>query len=159
MSVNEILMPELAGRVMDKVSQTSDKWYYKLIRLVLFGIRSQFFDVRYKTITIYELEQALNEFWEWLEEHEKDYQNEFFDCDDFALAFKVFMSMRYNTNAVGVAIGIVKDENGNILGGHAWNIAVLTNKTIVFIEPQTKEVFIENRTRDGWKYELISVLW
>jgi len=152
-------MPELAGRVLDKVAQTCGKWYYKLARLVLFGIRSQFFDMKYKTITITELKQALDEFWEWLEEHDKSYLKEYFDCDDFALAFKVFMTMKYNTNAVGVAIGIVKDENGNILGGHAWNIAVLSNKSIVFIEPQTKEIFIENQTSDGWIYELMSVLW
>jgi len=159
MKMSEVLMPELAARVIDKVAQTADKWYIKLIRMILFGVRSQFFDMRYKTATISELHRMLDDYWKWLEEHEKQYLNEFFDCDDFALTFKAFTTMKYNTNAIGMAIGIVRDKQGNLLGGHAWNIAILPTKTIVFIEPQTKEVFMGNETQDGWKYELICVIW
>jgi len=48
----------------------------------------------------------------------REYAREVFDCDDFALWFKVFMSLKYGLNSIGYVQG------QTYLGYHAFNVAV-----------------------------------
>jgi len=72
----------------------------------------------------------------------KKYIYDLFDCDDFARIFKAHVLEFLNVNAIGVAIGEVRDKRtGELVGYHAWNILVYYEHEseihIVHFEPQT----------------------
>jgi len=149
---------ELFYKCARKVIATTPSPLHKLIRALLFGVRSWFFDVWYEPTTLEELRQALEGFKSLLEEHGIEYLPDSFDCDDFAMSFKVYFALERKKNSVGLALGVIK-QNGKVLGGHAWNIAILEDGNLVFIEPQTFETFTGNISPDGFEYELMAVIW
>jgi len=150
---------ELMNRVAQLVIKTNEKWYWKLLRYIMFFFRSWFFDLKYKTISLSELEQILREYDQYLKRYKLEYEIDYFDCDDYAVTFKAFATRRTKANSVGIAIGIVSKPDEGILGGHAWNIVILDNGNIVFVEPQTREWFEPNVSSDGFIYELQAVIW
>lgn len=133
-----------------------------ILNKMLFGVKSIFFDIMYKTLNDTDIIKLLDDYRRVIEENKLSYEFEYFDCDDFALLFKAFASMKYRTNGVGLAIGLVKLPDGSI-GGHAWNIAVRSDLTIVHIEPQTCEVLkrVNGRviSEDGFEYMLQYVIY
>jgi len=148
----------LAKRLMERVVKESPSPLHKLIRVILFAARSWFFDINYRELAKEQLWRMLEDFRRYLEQYGLHYENEYFDCDDFAVAFKNFAVVHYKTNGVGIALGILR-KDGKVLGGHAWNVAVLDNGDIVYIEPQTCEYFYSNKSSDGFEYELLAVVW
>lgn len=65
--------------------------------------------------------------------HRLQYIPEYFDCDDFALAFKVLTAKL----TFEVVVGLVYDWSSM----HAYNIAVFPTGNIMLIEPQTASIF------------------
>lgn len=153
-----MLSAQLAAKCLKRIVSEAPSPIHKLIRTILFGIRSWFFDINYKELTKEQLFNLLKDFKKYLEQYGLHYENEYFDCDDFAVALKNFAVVNYKTNGVGIALGILK-KDGEVLGGHAWNIAILDNGDIVYIEPQTCEHFYSNKSPDGFEYELLVVVW
>ena len=160
----------LASKLLRRVIKEAPSPLHKLIRAILFAVRSWLFDLYYYSISEKELKQLLQEFKKWLREHDLDYENDVFDCEDFALAFKVFVTVRKKTNAVGLALGILKtskvhdleageEYEEQVLGGHGWNIVLLASGELVYVEPQTCEYFRGNKSPDGFIYELLAVAW
>jgi len=165
-----VLSVQLAAKCLKRIVSEAPSPVHKLVRAILFGVRSWFFDVIYYPISEEELKQLLQEFRDWLREHGLHYENEVFDCEDFALAFKVFVTVRKKTNAVGLALGILKttkvydldsgeEYEERVLGGHGWNIVLLSNGELVYVEPQTCEYFRGCESPDGFIYELLAVVW
>lgn len=74
------------------------------------------------------------------------------DCDDFAHAFKSYVSLKTGSNNVMVVYGIVR--HGDEIYGHAWNLIFplfllredpLTVSTMpLYYEPQLNYLFIPN---------------
>ena len=131
--------------------------FKKLIATLMFNFRSWLFDLFYKSFDYEELGKAIQIFRDYIESHNLHYEFDYFDCDDFALLFKALTSAKLNSNAVGIALGLVCKDN-ELLGGHAWNIVLLNNE-LWYFEPQTLELFFGNLSSDGFKYELLAVLW
>jgi len=165
-----VLSAQLAAKCLRRVVKESPSSIHKLIRAILFSIRSWFFDLEYYPISEEELQSLLREFKDWLREHGLHYENEVFDCEDFALAFKVFVTVRKKTNAVGLALGLLKttkvydldseeEHEEQVLGGHGWNIVLLNDGSLVYVEPQTCEYFYGDESPDGFIYELLAVVW
>jgi len=148
----------LASKLLRRVISEAPTPLHKLIRAILFNIRSWFFDLFYFPLSKKQLSKLLDDFKRYLEEYCLHYENELFDCDDFALAFKHFATVHFKTNAVGVALGMLK-KDGKVLGGHAWNVVLLGNGNIVYVEPQTCEIIYGNVSLDGFEYELQAVVW
>ncbi len=159
--------------------QFSGSWIKKLLYIVkriLFVIRSQLYDLEYNTIPEWLLKQALQE-WKSKVLDKLHYVGETFDCDDFARHFMVWLKDWINGNgiicefapkneqikqfnAVGMAIGLLY-KDGRLLGGHAWNIVLITNSDgepeLVYVEPQIAEMFRGTTTSDGFDYELQAI--
>jgi len=159
--------------------QFQGSWIKKLlyvVKRILFIIRSQLYDLEYNTIPEWLLQKALQE-WRKQVLDKLKYIGETFDCDDFARHFMVWLKDWINGsgiicefapkneqikqfNAVGMAIGLLF-KDGELLGGHAWNIAIITNNSgepeLVFIEPQTATYFRGNQSDDGFIYELQAI--
>jgi len=161
---------ELASKCIRRVVKEAPTLLHKLVRAVLFAARSWFFDLVYYPISEEKLKQLLQDFKKYLEEHSLHYENEVFDCEDFAIAFKHFAAVYYKTNAVGLALGLLKttkvydleaeeEHEEQVLGGHGWNIVLLTSGELVYVEPQTCEYFRGNESPDGFTYELLAVVW
>ena len=142
-------------------------WFMVLMRAwglkgkIMHILKSWLMDVEYKVIPYDELVELVYEFIHWLHEKNLHYIKEYFDCDDFATAFKSFMAVNgYN---VGVAIGELHHHEYGFLGYHAWNIAVtdyMGQEKLVFIEPQTGDIFFTNISRiDKFIYRLLVVIW
>jgi len=131
--------------------------FKKIIASLLFNFRSWLFDLFYKTFNRETLNIAVQYFKDYIESHNLHYEFDYFDCDDFALLFKALTTARFNTNAVGIALGLVYKDN-ELLGGHAWNIVLLNNE-LYYFEPQTLELFDGDTSSDGFKYELQAVIW
>jgi len=136
-----------------------------IIRRIIFGMRSWIFDTEYIPID----EQVLNEaLAKWKTEvlSTISYQEEIWDCDDFASYFKGWMQKYLvidkgvHVNGIGIALGMVYDKKtGENLGGHAWNIVLVSKPVgfdIKFIEPQTGIVF--DHGTNTWEYELMAVI-
>jgi len=131
--------------------------FKKLVSALLFNLRSWLFDLFYKSFNRETLNIAVQYFKDYIESHNLHYEFDYFDCDDFALLFKALTSAKMNTNAVGIALGLVyKDKQ--LLGGHAWNIVLLDNE-LYYFEPQTLELFNGDTSTDGFNYELQAVIW
>jgi hypothetical protein len=60
------------------------------------------------------------------------YRPDFFDCENFAMAYKVFSAFLWGTNCVGVAF--------DWSAGHAYNIIVYADGTVQLYEPQESKV-------------------
>ena len=159
--------------------QFQGSWVKKLlyiVRRILFVIRSQLYDLEYNTIPEWLLKKALQE-WKSKVLDNLHYVGESFDCDDFARHFMVWLKdwvcgngiicsfapeneQIKQFNAVGMAIGLLF-KDGQILGGHAWNIVLITNSNgeaeLVYVEPQIGEYFRGNISPDGFQYELQAV--
>jgi len=137
--------------VMMLVQAKVKGWINKL----LFFLRSWFFDVEYEPFDENELKGYLNE---WIEKElpKLAYTKERFDCDDFAGYFKYWLIKRSGKNGVGRAIGKVYCD-GEFIGYHAWNLVILTSGVVVYVEPQTGDMFY-GETLYNWRYELQSVL-
>jgi hypothetical protein len=131
----------------------------KVLNFLLFNFRSWFFDLNYKSFTRREFETAVRHFMDFIESYNLHYEFEYFDCDDFALLFKALTSAKLNSNAVGLALGLLYRDDV-MLGGHAWNV-VLINDELYYFEPQTYELFDVRSatTLDGFRYELQAVIW
>lgn len=92
-----------------------------------------------------------------------DYRSEVFDCDNFAVSFAGMVPFIYGINNVGIAIGKVIDEKGNV-GYHAWNVFLARksdgNPMLYMYEPQSGKFSTYREGRIGnWKYEPIYVIW
>lgn len=92
------------------------------------------------------------------------YQKEVYDCDNFAISFAGTVPMFYDVNNVGIAVGEVRDSNGNLLYYHAWNIfAALKDDGTVFLymyEPQTGKFSSYKSGRVGDKYYIPhDIIW
>jgi len=131
----------------------------KILMALLFNLRSWLFDAYYKSFYDDTLNAAIQLFNEYLESHNLHYEFDYFDCDDFALLFKALVASKMNSNAAGIALGLIR-KGDELLGGHAWNIILLNNK-LYYFEPQTCELFDVKTatTSDGFKYELQGVIW
>ena len=131
----------------------------KILSLILLHLRWWPFDLHYKTFSRASFNVAVKYFKDFIESHNLHYEYEFFDCEDFALLFKAITAAKLNTNAVGIAIGLLR-KDGKLLGGHAWNIVLIDNE-LYYFEPQTYELFDVKTatTSDGFKYELQGVIW
>jgi len=71
------------------------------------------------------------------------YIADLFDCDDYAKLFSALIAAFFLVNTAGIAYGRVYDQNGNLLGLHAFNVVpVLDGNAIVWyvIEPQTGQM-------------------
>ena len=165
-----VLLAQLMLKCLKRVASEAPSTLHRLIRTILFGVRSWFFDLVYYPISEEQLKQLLRDFRRYLEEHNLHYENDLFDCEDFAIAFKHFAAVYYKTNAVGLALGILKttkvydleseeEYEEQVLGGHGWNIVLLTSGELVYVEPQTCEYFRSNVSPDGFIYELLAVAW
>jgi len=150
---------ELRAKLSKIVWNQYSNPFKKLVSTLLFNLRSWLFDLYYKSFNNETLSIAIQYFRDYIESHNLHYEFDFFDCDDFALLFKALTSARMNTNAVGIALGLIYKDN-QLLGGHAWNI-ILLNGELWYFEPQTLELFtVENAvSSDGFKYELQAVIW
>lgn len=142
-----------AADYMRKLLKYCGSWWRKLI----FVIKSDFTDIFYYGVTRRTLEEFL-EYWkrEWLSQLE--YANERFDCDDFALLFKMLFIWKTGGNAM-LAVAVDVWEQGRLLGRHLCNCVYLEDECkIVFIEPQTAEILREADGKmtslDGWEYQL-----
>jgi len=136
-----------------------------IFRRIMFFARSWFFDIQYYSISLEELQEALEKWKEYVLDNIQ-YLPEIFDCDDFAMYFKtwlqsyVMQEMDKPFNGVGVAIGYVV-EDGKLLGGHAWNIVLVDTDEgtkIVYVEPQLGEYFFGDTSSDGFTYTLQAVI-
>ena len=156
--MTEYLAPELIYKCSRMVWSTTSGKLWKVVRVLLFNVRSWFFDLKYKSIGFTELREALQRYASMLEESQLEYTSDYFDCDDYALTFKSFVTKHYRTNAVGIALGLLR-KGGEVLGGHAWNIALMSDGDLVFVEPQTREIIYGNVSSDGYEYELQAVVW
>jgi len=146
-----------------------------IFRRIMFFARSWLFDMEYHTIPLDMLEEAM-EVWAGEYLPYLIYQGEVFDCDDFARHFTVWLK-DYITcqglirecietplpvfNGVGLGLGYLEDKDGNVLGGHAWAVVLVTvgeEPMLVYVEPQTGEVMWDNESREGYKYILEAVI-
>ena len=150
---------ELRAKVSKLVWNQYTNPIKKLLAVLLLNLRWWPFDVFYKTFNKDTFNAAVDYFKDYVESHNLHYEFDFFDCEDFALLFKAIIAAKMNTNAIGIAIGLVY-KGGKLLGGHAWNI-VLINDELYYFEPQTYELFDTKTatTSDGFKYELQGVIW
>jgi len=93
------------------------------------------------------------------------YQEEKFDCDNFALVFSSFMSLLYGLNSAGIATGIMRDaKTKEIIGGHAYNILVadVDGEVKLFVyEPQNDDLVEASNSAQvgGTLYETKLVWW
>ncbi len=160
--------------------QFQGSWVQKLlyiIRRIMFIARSWFFDLEYTTIPEWLLQEALQE-WKKQVLDKLHYIGESFDCDDFSRHFMVWLKDWINGNGiiceyapkqyqikqfngVGMALGVLS-KNGRVLGGHAWNIVLITNSDgepeLVYVEPQIGEYFRGSVSPDGFTYTLQAVI-
>ncbi len=70
------------------------------------------------------------------------YIKEYFDCDDYSMAFKCNVSQLLLINGVGVASGIVRHRDGSSYG-HAWNVLLVNENnspSIYTYDPQVGEI-------------------
>jgi hypothetical protein len=128
-----------------------------IIKKLLFFIRSWFYDGTYVTISEDKLKKLVNDYITFILESRLKYIEDVFDCDDFAEMLKCFSKLE-NGNSIGVAIGSLY-YGDKYIGEHAWNIAILDDKKIKCIEPQTGEIFDCKKTNDGFVYDLKYVIW
>ena len=149
---------ELIKLCICKIHETNTSWKSRLVKSLLFSIRSYFFDLYYDICSLGEIHEALEKFKNELESLGIEYIPDSFDCDDYASAFKAFFSLHYRKNSVGIAIGRIY-YGKQLIGYHAWNIVLLTGGVLAFVEPQTFEVFTSNVSPDGFTYELETVIW
>jgi len=148
---------EVMLKILKKIWKTTKNPVKKVIRVLLFLVRQWIFDTMYYGVTREEFSKAVQEYKKWIDEHELVWTSDRFDCDDFAVTFKAIATSILKKNSVGIAIGaLYKDKQ--LLGGHAYNVVLFDDGTIMFFEPQTQELF-EWETYDGYRYELITVIW
>jgi len=125
---------------------------------LVFVIKSWFRDIEYVPVS----EERFRELIEWWVRDVLPllhYTPETFDCDDYSAYFKAWFNFESRTNACAEAIGEARLPDGSRVG-HEWvGVLVRTSKgvKVVFVEPQTGEVF-EERTTDGWDYYLRAVI-
>jgi len=134
-----------------------------IFRKLLYNARTWYFDMTYIPIPLEILNEALSK-WKAEVLPTLKYQSEIWDCDDYASYLKGWLQ-RYlvfekqlQVNGVGIALGVVYDENGEV-GGHAWNIVLLEKPVgaeVKFIEPQTGQLFDDST--DKWRYVLEAVI-
>jgi len=148
---------QLATKVYQLAMQFARDWKSKLSKLFTFALRSWFFDLYYESCTYEEIQKVITKFRNQMLSH-LHYIPENFDCDDFACAFKAFATMELMRNSVGIAIGAVYDQNGQLLGYHAWNIVILTGGSLMYIEPQSGQIFLPPSV-NGSTYDIMSVIW
>jgi len=100
-----------------------------------------YFDLKYRTTDIETFERIIK--LDWVDT--KKYIKDFFDCDDFALAFKSHMSEIYKINAVMVCIGEMRNKNTNaLIGYHAYNRFIDKHLKLFLFEPQTDQLSESN---------------
>jgi len=137
-----------------------------VFRRLLFFMRSWFFDIFYYSIKLEDLEDALED-WKTQVLDDISYLPEVFDCDDFAQLFKIWLmqwaknNLNQHINGVGLALGVVSKE-GRILGGHAWNIVLVSTDEgmkLVYVEPQLGEIIEGDTSSDGFTYTLQAVIF
>ena len=150
---------ELRAMLSKLIWRQRENVWRKVLDVILFNFRSWFFDLIYKEFTRQSFNLAVSTFMDFIQSHNLHYTSEFFDCDDFALLFKALTSAKLNSNAVGMALGLLC-KDGAILGGHAWNV-VLIDGELYFFEPQLCELFDVDvaKTSDGFEYILQGVIW
>jgi len=159
------LIVMLLERLRDQYGKSLISKILWILRRVLFFMRSWFFDLFYYSISIEDLQEALED---WKNEvlDVIEYLPEVFDCDDFAVYFKSWLQSwarakkRKAFNGVGIALGQVY-KDGRLLGGHAWNIVLVHSGSrvyIVYVEPQIGEIILGNISSDGYEYYLQAVI-
>lgn len=148
---------QLMITIIKKIWETTSNPVKRIIRILLFLLRQWIFDILYYGATKEEFSRAVEEYKRWIDEHELEWTSDRFDCDDFAVTFKAIATSILKKNSVGIAIGALY-KDGRFLGGHAYNVVLFDDGSIMFFEPQTQELF-EWETCDGYRYELITVIW
>ena len=69
--------------------------------------------------------------WDWVDQ--KPYVSNFFDCDKFALAFKLHLSWYFGLNQVGWVL--------DYKSGHSYNLILFPDSSVLLFEPQTDSLF------------------
>lgn len=92
-----------------------------------------------------------------------EYKSEVYDCDNFAMTFAGLVPFMYGINSVGIVVGRVIDDKGNI-GYHAWNVFIAMKsdgKPMLYMyEPQAGMFTTYKAAKIGnWKYEPVIVIW
>ena len=165
-----VLQPQLISMILERFKdQYGDSLLSKILwvlRRIMFFMRSWFFDLQYYSIKLEDLKEALNTWREYVLDNIQ-YFPEVFDCDDFAIYFKVWLQSYMHEekhkpfNGIGIALGNVF-KDGELLGGHAWNIVladIAGVNCILFVEPQLGELLsITMRSSDGYEYVLQAVI-
>ena len=80
---------------------------------------------------------------EWLWEHLLYKWDEKFDCDNFASTYYTFSQICNRKGArseQGIAVGMMFYNNETTKGGHAINFAIVEDKKLITIEPQTGQI-------------------
>jgi|GEM_PF-6650070 len=73
--------------------------------------------------------------------NKRRYVPEAHDCDDFASELKAWLSSKGYGNMALAYIEVNRYSGGTRVGAHALNLAVLTGRRAVFIEPQTDKIY------------------
>lgn len=103
------------------------------------NVAVKYTDKKYRSCSLEWLRRVMEDDWSNAVLPQDDYQ----DCDDYALAFKVFLANRYRLTAVGY----VHDESS----WHAYNVAVLADGSVVWIEPQEDRIVSLGDWNEGLK--------
>jgi len=108
-----------------------------------------YFDLKYQTTDIETFRKIIE--LDWL--NRKPYLKDIFDCDDYALAFKVHLSEIYRINAIAVVVGEVRDtKTGQVIGYHGYNRIIDKDKKVWLFEPQTDKLS-EGNIIGNWIYD------
>ncbi len=94
------------------------------------------FDSHYYLISIEQWQEIIKADWidtrKWLLDKR--------DCDNLANAFASNASMYYEINSAGRVYGKLFDINGKFINWHYWNVVILPDKRVYFIEPMNDGV-------------------
>lgn len=150
----------------DQYGDSLSSKFLWIFRRVLFFLRSWFMDLEYNTMSEELLAQLLNE-WKNNVLPNLHYSGECFDCDDYARYFQVWLKQKAEEaglacfNGVGLALGVLYTPDGEVAGGHAWNIVLAHDSQgqakLYYVEPQLGEI-VDGQASDGFQYELMAVI-
>ena len=97
---------------------------------------AKFYDAEYKTTTFADYDRFIRHSMVDL----MTYENEFMDCDDFAIAlWGEFTRTKYWS---GLAFGAISVTYDNQEGAHALNIMITNDHTAYYVEPQNDKKWL-----------------
>jgi len=125
------------------------------------GDNIELFDMNYIILSVDVMQKIMEKSYLFAEQ----YVSDLFDCDDFAESFRSIVDNIFLCNSVGFAAGKLIDNNGNVVGLHAYNIVPAydpKNDTVeVYIyEPQTNQYApASNPVLNGLRYETMFAMF